>query len=477
MVTIRTKEELNCLKDDVNWYENPELLENENSLCFNYYILNIGKCKYDGELDPAKPFLKLMSISHFKRNSVFNSFDQLSRPKLPKKRALNFQEEETSGHQWTHEDNCLIEFINMVYFIEERLPYLSFMKILNKQNIVTQNIQPSPDLLPLLGLNLVSVPLIPGFVAEFNDFQYLDKLSHELWNSLVSFTIRQRQLKDYLNTGITTFVPFLKLPSFGMLSKFIFVIEYTFNHGVLFDNIDTNISSKKIEVYNTALEANSLESFYNGIKLEWISMCRLFSLIKEVKQAFQKYPELGKQIRIKQINFKKLIIKYGPALAYTIQFQWSKETKDYDILLDIDNFNSAKSQVEKPLINYHRLFLSEIRKYFQANQSVVNLVQILNYSCVCSFGLAKLTNMPKFYSKISSQPILSNCGFMLIICSLTHFRLTYYSKYCLDVHIKPNGLVSIRDGSFGLTDINSGIEGLHPIQFLSVFLFCYNCNL
>lgn len=73
MVTIRSKDELSANKDEIDWYENQELLENENSLCFNYYILHIAKCKYDGELHPSKPFLKLMSLSHFKRNSIFNT--------------------------------------------------------------------------------------------------------------------------------------------------------------------------------------------------------------------------------------------------------------------------------------------------------------------------------------------------------------------------------------------------------------------
>jgi hypothetical protein len=35
--------------------------------------------------------------------------------------------------------------------------------------------------------------------------------------------------------------------------------------------------------------------------------------------------------------------------------------------------------------------------------------------------------------------------------------------------------VSIRDGSFGLTDMNMAIEDLHPIQLLSVrILFIFN---
>jgi len=40
----------------------------------------------------------------------------------------------------------------------------------------------------------------------------------------------------------------------------------------------------------------------------------------------------------------------------------------------------------------------------------------------------------------------------------------------MDIQIKPNGLVAIRDGSFCLTDINATIEDLVPIQYLASFL-------
>jgi hypothetical protein len=385
-------------------------------------------------------------------------------------------------------DNCLSEFINMVFYIEERLPYLTLMSILNKQNVVTQNIQSNPDIFEMLSLNLMSVP--PISQGDYVDYSNLDRLSKELSDLLISFKIRQRQFKDYTNTAlpITPIGPQLKQPVFGMHSKFMFTIEFAFNYDQLLGSLhscldaaiaaeDNDYASKqehKMYISNSTIEANSLEEFYKLIKLEWVSMCRMFTLINEMKRAHKlKSTELSRQMRIKSLSFKKIVIKYGPNLAYTIQFQWSKEQKNYELLLGVDNVNTCKAQVDTPLTNYHNIFFNEIRKQFSSNHSVVNLIQLLNYTCVGTFAIAKLSNLPKFYSKVLNQSVLACCGFMLIICSLTHFRLIYYSKYCLDIHIKPNGLVSIRDGSFGLTDINAAIDELCPIQFLSVSLLFF----
>ena len=76
MVTIKSKDELGDFKDELNWLDNPELLEDENSLAFNYYILSIDKCKYNGELDLSKPFLKLVSMYHFKRPLQLSTLHQ-----------------------------------------------------------------------------------------------------------------------------------------------------------------------------------------------------------------------------------------------------------------------------------------------------------------------------------------------------------------------------------------------------------------
>lgn len=389
----------------------------------------------------------------------------------------------------------------MIYHIEERLPYLTLMGVLNKQNLVTQNIQLNPDTLKMLSLSLLSAP--PVFPIQMasellaaTDQVELDWLSRELSTLLISATVRQRGFKDYSNTVIpvTPGPALIKQLVFGMNFKMLFIIEFVFSHSVVFESPmesvdnddsdgmsfmeDVHFAQKKsflcrtLVTHYASLEAPCLDAFYVSMRAEWISMCRMFALIKEVHVAFQaKSTDLSKMMRIKVLNLRKIVICYGRSFAYTVQFQWSRDARVYDIFLGVDNVDTCRSSIDTPLINYHNLLLNEIRRYFAQTKSVIALVQMLNCSCVSVFGLARLANLPKFYSKGSiATTIQSYCGFTLIACSLTHFRLFYYSKYCLEIHMKANGLVSIRDGSFGLTDINTAIEELCPIQFLSGFL-------
>lgn len=71
MVTIRTKEDVLKEESGSIWHDPSDHFMNDNSFSFNYYILNIAKCKFDGELDSKQPFLRLMSLSHYKKNSIF----------------------------------------------------------------------------------------------------------------------------------------------------------------------------------------------------------------------------------------------------------------------------------------------------------------------------------------------------------------------------------------------------------------------
>ena len=64
MVTLRTKEDLNS-SEEIDWYDNVELIENDNHIKQNIYLLHFDKCKFDGENDPTNPFLKLKTITRF----------------------------------------------------------------------------------------------------------------------------------------------------------------------------------------------------------------------------------------------------------------------------------------------------------------------------------------------------------------------------------------------------------------------------
>ena len=354
----------------------------------------------------------------------------------------------------------------MIFFIEERLPFLNFLSLLNKQNVVSQNMTINPKVVPLMSLNLISAPTLTS--SDLSEYKHIDKLSSELWSWLLSFTVRHKQFKDYLNTSMPI-ISFIKMPSVN--NKFIFTLEFIFRYGITkYGDGLSEVDVRKVDVLHSIIEANSLDTFYSLIKLEWIAMCKMYYLIKEIKYAFAEYADLKKYMTIKKISLKKIVLKYGPSMAYTIQFNWSKEAKFYDIVLGIDKLHGTKSQVDSPYYNYHIFFTNEIKKFFQINTSIINLVQILNFTCVSTFALVKLSNLPKFYPKLTTQLIVPYPGFMLLIRSLTQMRLVYYSRYCMDIKIKPNGLVTIRDGSFCLTDINATIDELLPIQYLASFL-------
>lgn len=131
----------------------------------------------------------------------------------------------------------------MVYHIEERLPYLTLTGVLNKQNMVTQNIQTNPDVLRMLSLSLISVPTLISLDASWpqqlllSDQLELEKLSDELSSPLISFVIRQRAFKDYTNTIIPFSMAsaFTKQPLFGMNTRLLFTIEIVFSHLRVFD--------------------------------------------------------------------------------------------------------------------------------------------------------------------------------------------------------------------------------------------------
>ena len=137
----------------------------------------------------------------------------------------------------------------MIYHIEERLPYLTLMGVLSKQNLVTQNIQMNPEMLQMLSLSLMSVPqtyegaLLTGEQAE------LERVSRELNSQLISFTIRQRGFKDYTNTLIPiNLTSVVKQAVFGMNARMMFTVEFVLAHSRLFDLPETSEVTNKSEV-------------------------------------------------------------------------------------------------------------------------------------------------------------------------------------------------------------------------------------
>jgi hypothetical protein len=154
MITCKTKEDLNNNKDETNWQDNGEFIDNKNAIRLNYYILKLLKCKYEGDIDSSMQYLKLVSISHLKRNSIMNFLDVRRFKHTNKKRnkiyfislSLSFkfsinnlinecgsEDSKTKKINSYEIDNngCIYEVIKLVSSIEERLPLLNFITIVS----------------------------------------------------------------------------------------------------------------------------------------------------------------------------------------------------------------------------------------------------------------------------------------------------------------------------------------------------------
>ena len=63
--------------------------------------------------------------------------------------------------------------------------------------------------------------------------------------------------------------------------------------------------------------------------------------------------------------------------------------------------------------------------------------------------------------------------FSVLPQSPTHVKVLFYNIHCVDVHIRSEGVVSIRDGSFSMFDQTKVLTDLEPIRGFKAFLYKY----
>jgi hypothetical protein len=392
-VEIKNQEKLLFLLITVNKSDRNQLEistpTNVNQLMVNYYILNLEKCKFNGELDPTKAYQKIMSINDLNGNSSY----------LTPCYTSNITTMYHKTKQMNSNDKCINEILNKVELINERLPFFKLISVLNEQNVVTQSLNienGNNNDIGLLSLNIISNPII-----NINPQRLI---TSNLWDHLVSCELRQKNFKEYFVTSTPLYNKAAN--QVNNQTKLTFSIEFTFKKGIV--NLVPTLKSRRFvtftsevnsnsHIYSSIVEAKSFSELFENIKLELISMSKIYKLFIEVKEEIESSTTTTEiRFQINDFNFKRLTLIYGPKLAYTLTLQWSKELKQYEILLGTDNVHCARSHVQTPLINYHQLFINEIKKMFTRTQSVLKLIEVLNFTCLSSFALSKLNNLPKF---------------------------------------------------------------------------------
>ena len=162
-------------------------------------------------------------------------------------------------------------------------------------------------------MNVLSVLSEPKLNTPNKLFQ---NINTQLWSQLVSCNIRQKQHRDYSSATFQA-TYFYKMPSSVLAARFIASVELYFNNEKLAlseKEKNKTENSLKRSLVNITIEMKTLDSFYNHIKNEWLSMCQIYKLVLEISEASAKCPELNSKIETKCVNLKKFIVYYGPKL-------------------------------------------------------------------------------------------------------------------------------------------------------------------
>jgi len=166
----------------------------------------------------------------------------------------------------------------------------------------------------------------------------------------------------------------------------------------------------------------------------------------------------GSSIVVKSYNYKKVAFSYGPARSATATITWRAAERKFNLAL------SCSGQLGS---NPHSSIREQLEFFLNQQKSVGYLARILHETYEPLASIGKLPNSLHL-GILDAKPTALVQTFTVIPHSPPHLRLAYFNLYCLDVRLRSDGLVSIRDGAFSLFDKSKVIEEFFPTQGLKV---------
>ena len=164
--------------------------------------------------------------------------------------------------------------------------------------------------------------------------------------------------------------------------------------------------------------------------------------------------EYSQHFSIKSYNYKRLILAYGPAHSATAIITWKKKERQFNL-----GFNCSGELGS----NAHNLLREQLEFFLNTKRSIGFLAFLLHETYKPVASLTKFSSTLQRDTS-SGSPAMK---FTLLIHSPTHLRLIYWNKFCLEIRLKSNSEVSIRDGAYSAFD-KSLLQGFSPIDGLEV---------
>ncbi|XP_013410599.1 mediator of RNA polymerase II transcription subunit 14 [Lingula anatina] len=199
---------------------------------------------------------------------------------------------------------------------------------------------------------------------------------------------------------------------------------------------------------------------------DWATLGHLYKAVLDFSIQYKNpSTHLHNMVEIKNYSYKRLVLGYGPSKLCSVNIQWSRDRTQFVLAFG----TCGPSNTANP----HTLVATQLQAEFNKHKSIATLAQTLHETWMPMAAICKLhttpfmAQAPKAQAASVPQP---NPLFSVIPQSSTHIRIGYRNTYCLDIHLRSNKMVSVRDGAYSWFDTSKVVEGFTPTPGLKTFL-------
>ena len=181
-----------------------------------------------------------------------------------------------------------------------------------------------------------------------------------------------------------------------------------------------------------------LGDMVDNLVKEWSQMVHLFALVDDLEAYLQCDPlNISNYVGIKTYSFKEVTLEYGPSQTARslTRITWDAVRAKFGIVFGGDGAASGMCP--------HSLLKDQLEEHLNSERNLALLGKILHETNTVATALCRLPTTPQIGVTLEriKSPIQT---FTILPQSPTHFKLTYYNTYCLDIHVRANGLVYVR---------------------------------
>jgi len=333
----------------------------------------------------------------------------------------------------------LSDLAHVVSYADERIPFTALEAQLTAKDIVHSGVCVESSAVGLY-LTIVKFPPIPDLP---------ESICLEFSRQLLSATIRR------------------KGP--------VWVLEWVFLGSPVLHTNSQQKARSPIYSYFELETVSECEKTVKNMLADWIAMVHLHIIVKK----FQRYLESGitqhlaSRILIKQYNYKSLTLEYGAGAMYSVTVTWKKSEEKFSLVFGSSGQNNGGGGNAGSVgTNPHTLFKCQHEIELNRHQNLALMCQILLETLAPCKSIARLPNTI-FRGMSSANRNATHQTFTILPQSTTHVKIFFYGKYCMDVHMRAEGLISIRDGAYSRFDQVKVLEELQPIPGFKAFLSKY----